>query len=494
MLELREEQQLSLDSLREGFRQGNHAQVLYGPCGFGKTELAIALLDATAKKGNRATMIMDRRILVEQTSQRLDKYGVDHGVMMSGHWRYRPHEPVQIASAQTLEAMREFPASQILIVDEAHCLRKETVNFIKNTGIRSIGLTGSPFTKGMGKIYSNVVSEVTINEMVSKGWLAPLIVYAAKEIDMTGAKKVAGEWSQKEAAERGIRITGDVVSEWVSKTYQVFGGPRKTIVFSAGVEHGADLARKFEYAGYNFIAISYKDYDNYKREVIEEFSKKDTDIHGLIATDILTKGFDQDDVLIGVSARPFSKSFSSHVQQMGRVMRSSPGKEFALWICHSGNYIRFREDWEDLYFNGVKELDDGKEKPKPEPTDKEKEESRCPKCTALWPPRSDTCASCGHVRKGRNEITAVPGELSEVDTPKKDKYSSEYKELFYRELLKYSRDKGYSDGFAFHAYKDKFKLEPKWRKEPADNVGENVMNFIKYKNIRFAKSKHRRRA
>ena len=68
-----------------------------------------------------------------------------------------------------------------------------------------------------------------------------------------------------------------------------------------------DLSKKFAEAGYNFVSISYKDDDAYKREVIEEFSKPDTSINGLIATDILTKGFDVPDVKIGVSARPFSK-------------------------------------------------------------------------------------------------------------------------------------------------------------------------------------------
>lgn len=60
--------------------------------------------------------------------------------------------------------------------------------------------------------------------------------------------------------------------------------------------------------------------------------KPDTQINGLIATNITAKGFDVPDVMIGVSARPFSKSFSSHVQQMGRVMRPAEGKEFCVWL------------------------------------------------------------------------------------------------------------------------------------------------------------------
>ena len=325
------------------------------------------LLEAAADKGNRAAMVLDRIVLCNQTSERLDRYGIDHGVLQAGHWRFRPGERIQVCSAQTLEKRGAMPGMKLLIVDEAHNTRAQTIEFIKNNPhVKVVGLSATPFAKGLGKTYTNVVSAISTRELVERGRLAPLRVFIAKQIDMTGAKKVAGEWSSKEAEGRGMSITGDVVSEWVKKTNEVFGGPRKTVVFAAGVAHAADLAQKFSEAGYNFVSLSYKDDDDFKADAIKEFGKPDSSIVGLIATDILTKGFDVPDVMIGVSARPFSKSFMSHVQQMGRVMRSYPGKEFALWLDHSGNYLRFQEDWEDVYANGVSELDEGKEKARKE--------------------------------------------------------------------------------------------------------------------------------
>lgn len=487
MLNLRPYQERSLESLRGGFRDGHKTQILYMPTGGGKTESAISLLVATAQKGNRAAMIMDRRILVDQTSARLDKYNIEHGVLMAGHWRWRPHEKIQICSAQTLEKCESFPDLDLIIVDECHTIRQQVADYIRNTGIRSIGLSASPFTKGLGSIYENVVCDITTNDLVNEGSLIPLKVFVAKEIDMKGAKKVAGEWSQKEATERGIKITGDIVSEWVKKTHEFFDKPEKTIVFCAGVAHGADLQNRFNESGYNFISISYQDDDDYKQDVIKEFSKPDSTITGLIATDILTKGFDVPDVKIGISARPFTKSFSSHVQQMGRVMRPCFGKDFALWLDHSGNYLRFKPEWEELFYDGVSSLDDGKEKPKPEPTDKEKEAAKCPKCSALWPAKSDICSNCGHVRERKNDVTVKAGELVEIGAPlKNEKYESAYKESFYQQLLKYAKDRGYKDGYAFWKYKAKFKLEPKWRKVEADFVSKDVINFITSQNIKHA--------
>lgn len=478
MLQLRPTQESGMDKLRRGFAEGHNAQIMYGPCGFGKTEVAIYMMDGAAKKNKRSAMILDRRILCEQTSQRLWKYGIDHGVIMQGTSRWRPDQKIQICTAQTLEKREGFPAVDLLIIDEAHCVRKETAEFIKNhPGIKVVGLSGSPFAKGLGAIYSNVESAVTIDQLVEDKWLVSPRVFIAKEIDMSEAKKLAGEWTVKDATTNGMKITGDIVSEWVAKTNEIFGGPRKTIVFCAGVAHGESLSRKFAEAGYNFVSISYKDDNEFKSQAIADFNQPDTEIHGLIATDILTKGFDCSDVMIGVSARPFSKSFSSHVQQIGRVMRPHEGKDQAIWLDHSGNYLRFREDWDRLCSEGVSELDDGAEKPKPEPTKEQKDAAKCPVCSHLWPGQSDTCSHCGHVRVRRSSVIEIPGELFELAAEKKEVFSMEYKTDFYAQLIGYALEKGYKPGFAYFKYKDRFGVGPTMKTPEPKAPSAEVCNF-----------------
>jgi DNA repair protein RadD len=486
MLELYDYQSGIIDLLREGFIEGHRSQMLVAPTGAGKTEMAISLLHAAAKAGSRAAMILDRVVLCDQTSQRLQKYGIEHGVMQAGHWRYRPYEHIQVCSAQTLEKRGSFPGLKLLIVDEAHQTRKQTIDFIKNNPhVKVIGLSATPFTKGLGNIYTKVISSVTTQDLVNKKRLVPLRVFVAKEIDMTGAKKVAGEWSQDDVTERGLQITGDIVSEWVKKTHEIFGGPRKTVVFCAGVAHGADLAQKFAEAGYNFQSLSYKDDDKFKQDVIADFAKPDTEIQGLIATDILTKGFDVSDVMIGVSARPFSKSLSSHIQQMGRVMRAHHGKEFALWLDHSGNYLRFRDDWDDVFENGVTQLDDGREKPKKEPTQAEKEAAKCPKCSHYWPANADTCAHCGHVRTRKNQVVAVPGEMEELS----GNALREQKRAWLAGLKYISQLQGYKEGWAAHKFREKFGTWPNnIHVQPAPPTTE-VQRWVTSRRIAWAKGR-----
>jgi len=487
MLQLRPHQQDVVDKLSEGFAH-HRCQILYAPTGFGKTEVAMAIMQEVARNYKKTAIVLDRVVLVEQTSLRLGKYGIDHGVIQRNHWRYRPNLPIQVCSAQTLEKREIVPDIDLLIIDECHVQRRGIVDLIKNNPqLKVIGLTATPFTNGLGNVYTNVVGALPTGELIDKGWLTPLKVFIAKEIDMTGAKKVAGEWSADEVAERGMKITGDIVSEWIKKTHEIYDKPMKTIVFCSGVNHGRDLEEKFKQEGYNFVSISYKEDDEFKRTVIEDFARPDTEIHGLIATDILTRGFDVSDVCIGVSARPFSKSFSSHVQQLGRVMRPHQGKEFAVWLDHSGNYLRFRDDWDKLYDHGVDELKEGTEKARKEPTVKEKKEAMCPSCGGLWTSPTNICDECGFERQNPRDIINVPGELTELDVANRKLVIDN--QQFYSEILYYSRSKGYNDGWVAHKYKEKFGVWPRGLKQDPLPPSIATSKWIKSRLIAYAKGK-----
>ena len=94
MLQLRPHQLEVVEGLRKGFADGHRCQLLYAPTGFGKTEVAMHIMAEVAKNYKKAAMVLDRIVLVEQTSLRLGKYGIDHGVMQSTHWRWRPTENI----------------------------------------------------------------------------------------------------------------------------------------------------------------------------------------------------------------------------------------------------------------------------------------------------------------------------------------------------------------------------------------------------------------
>ena len=490
MLTLRSHQLEVIEKLNEGFKT-HKRQILCAVTGFGKTECAMAIMQEAASQGKRVAMMLDRIVLVDQTSRRLSKYQIPHGVLQATHWRYKPYEPIQICSVQTLARRRSELKIDLLIVDEAHVMYKSTVDFIKaNPDMQVVGLTATPFTKGLADIYTNVIGAQPMTDLVEDGWVVPLKVYIAKEIDMTGAKKNSfGEWDASDASDRGMKIVGDVVAEWVQKTHDIYGKPMKTIVFCAGVEHGRKLVQEFAGAGYNFVSISYKEDDDFKKQTIDDFAKPDTTIHGLIATDILTRGFDVSDVCIGISARPFSKSFSSHVQQIGRILRPHEGKDFAVLLDHSGNFLRFRDDWDGLYHDGVTELKAGGETVKREPTEKEKKEAKCPKCYALWTSKDNTCAACGHVKQPLATISNIAGTMEELNLTMRK--AQQEKADFYNQLVYYGKLKGYKDGWAAVQFKAKHGVYPNGYKPTPIPPDAKTVSWIQSRAIAWAKSKQK---
>lgn len=490
---LRPYQASSVESLRAGFRAGHVRQVLAAPTGAGKSRIMEYMIRAAMDKGSRIMFVCERRILVDQFSKHLDNAGIAHGVLMAKHWRFRPYEKVQIASAQTLERMESIPLVDIVFIDELHaCLRKSVVNMmVTNPTLRIVGATATPFHPAIGAHFSNVVSVTTMAKLVEEKFLVPFRVFVAKEIDTKGLKVVAGEWKKDDLEKRGQQIVGDVVADYIRISNDVFGGYRKTICFSCGIAHGAELAQKFQEAGINAIQISSEDDEKYRDEVLKDFAKPDSDIKMLISVAILSRGFDQSDVDYVILARPLKKSFSEHVQMVGRGARVHPGKEICVIQDNSGNWLRFRKDWDKLYNDGVEELSAGQDsKPRKEPTDAQKEAAKCPKCSVVWS-GGDTCAHCGHVRVKRNEVQAVPGEMVEVNatTRKPEKYSADFKAEFYAQLLGYVEDRGHKPGRAWHLYHEKFGVGPSMAPPKPVMPGLAVLNFVKSQNIRQAKAR-----
>lgn len=415
-------QEVAVAHVRGRMREGARRVILVAPTAFGKTECAAWIIQQSMSKGARAWFVVDRNPLIEQTSARFASYGIDHGIIQADHPLTDMSKQIQVASAQTL-ARRQFANDvlpDLIVVDEAHCQYEAVINLIERcSDAKAIGLTATPFTAGMAEHWDALINGATVNKLLAEKFLTPLKIKACVSPDMTGAKKkFTGEYEDDEAGDRGITIIGDVVQTWVQQTAAFFGGPVKTIVFSPTVKHGEELCRQFAEAGFNFQQISYLDKSDKDRAAkIKEFRKPDSAIDGLVSCAVLTKGFDVPDVLCGISCRPYRKSFSSHIQEMGRVMRTAPGKEFGLWLDHSGNCISFAEDSAWLYEYGVDTLSDAQRKDSEarEPTEKVKAKHFCGGCGMQMAAGIFVCTACGWERPKIGEIRTVQGELIDFE-------------------------------------------------------------------------------
>jgi DNA repair protein RadD len=483
LLELRDYQLGSIDGLRNLIRQGVRNMILSIPTGGGKTVVASHLMaECYGKPGKRAVFVCDRIALIDQTSATFDRYGIPHGVMQGNHWRCKPWERIQIASAQTI-AKRGWPDADLIIVDECHAVQDTVAKRIQDRNTIVVGLTATPMTKGLGKLYDGIMTVTTTNKLTADGFLVPFRIFAASEPDMTGAKVVAGEWTDTEAAERSMPIVGDCVEEYLRH-----GQGKKFIAFGCNVTHCEEMQRQFAAAGVMCELYTYRTDDDARTALVEEFRKADSSIRGLISVSALSKGFDVADVEVIIMARPLKKSLAEHIQILGRGLRIHPGKTECIVLDHSGNCIRFWNEMHDFLEAGVTELDDGKKKEQKKAVKREREPVKCPNCAHVHKPMP-ACPSCGHTYKRASMVEHVDGVLTEL-TGKKKKAgpSPEEKREFFAQLRYLASDRGHKPGWAAYKYKEKFGDWPEDRDVEPMEPSLKVLNWVRSRAIAYAKA------
>jgi len=426
--------------------------------------------------------------LIDQTVERLVQYGIplsDIGVIQADHPMTDYSRPVQVASIQTLSRrnVNHIDASLVL-VDECHKVFKAQIKWMAQwNAVPFIGLSATPWTKGLGEHWEELVCETSIGELIRDEHLSPYRVFAASHPDLTGVRTQAGDYHEgdlSEAMQRGA-IVGDTVRHWITH-----GHGRPTLAFCVDRAHAKHMQREFEQSG---ISAGYVDAytDREERQVIaDQFQRGELSV--VCSVGCLTTGVDWD-VRCIILARP-TKSPMLYVQIIGRGLRTADGKDYCLILDHSDSTLRlgFPEDVEALHT----ELCDGKiaerkaqerDEPLPKP---------CGSCGFIKPPKTHKCPSCGFAPEKQSEVETFSAELEEIGSKAQRKanriMSKSEKREFYSGLLGYSRDKGYSDGWAAHKYREKTGVWPNAHKDvtPADPTTE-VLNWVRSQQIRYAK-------
>ena len=398
------------EAIRQAAREGHRSILVMAPTAAGKTILALNVVKETLNKGNRAMFLCDRKTLIAQTSNVAREVGLGlHGIIQADNPMLDLSRSFQIASCQTL-MRRGWPSTDVLVVDECHALYKTWVDYIASGEFKgiTIGLSATPFTRGLGKVFSKLINAATMHELTEQGFLVPMRVFSCRKPDMTGAEtKADGEWTEKAAEERELVIIGDVVSEW-SK----FAAGRKTICFGSTILHCHELAKQFNDAGIPAGVICADTPDDERARLFDSFKRGHLLV--LVSVEALAKGFDQKDIGCVCDCRPLRKSLSTAIQMWGRGLRSCPEthKEDCYLLDFSGNIIRFAEDFERVYFNGLDRLDDGEKLDREIRKDEEHEPRPCPKCGHI--PFARKCVACGFEAAPKSLVEHQPGQMEEI--------------------------------------------------------------------------------
>jgi len=209
---------------------------------------------------------------------------------------------------------------------------------------------------------------------------------------------------------------------------------------------------------------------------------------------VLTEGFDCPPAEVCVLARP-TKSLGMYIQMVGRVLRPYKDKEHATIIDHSGAVYTHGFVENDIEWD----LDPKKPltiKERKKIRDKEEAQIICEGCFSVFS-GSNICPKCGHIQERKSKyIEVLDKELGFVDkktktVKKKLSYAPEFRKEFYSMLLGYCALRNYKTGWAYHTFKQRFKTYPEYNDIEPIKPNKGCMNYIKYLQIKKAKSKNK---
>ena len=409
-VELRDYQTEAVDELRARFRQHKRRVMLCAPTGSGKTVMAIDIARRAIDKGSGVWFIADRTTLIDQAINTFVGAGLEVG-RIQGDYPVDPYAPVQVVSAQTIVRRRLAINCDLAVVDEAHTQHKDICAELVKNDIRAIGLSATPLTKGLASTWQDIVTARTTRRLIGDGWLHEPVVYcAAREPNMRGARTDKGEWAATDAGNRVRPLIGDIVSTWVMRTGQHFGGPCPTLLFGSTIDHTKEICEAFQASGYDFrMATGHKKSDGCE-DNIAAFQAQT--IVGLGSVEKLARGFDAPHTMCLIIARPLLSSLSTHIQILGRVMRTAPQKVKALVLDHMGNCAGFQDATEAFWTHSIAELPEEAIVAK-RASKRERKARMCPDCRRLLPVGEREC-ECGWKGRKRKAMTAQPGELKQM--------------------------------------------------------------------------------
>ena len=395
-------------------------------------------------KGRRVWLLAHRAELVKQIAGTLARFGCQHQIIAPGpivrqcqadQFRaygrtfVQPGAAAWVCSVQTLvKRLDKIPAEaapDIIVVDEAHHLTGGTqwgqvVEAFPRAKLLPVTATpcrldGKGLGIGAGGFADDLIMGPTMRELIEAGALSRYRIFAPPNaLDLSGVKTRAGDYAKDQLAGAVDKplITGSAVEH-----YQRLATGKRAIVFCVSVDHARHVAGEFEAAG---VASEFLDgtLDAAEREaIIKRFEVGQSLV--LTSCDLVSEGFDLPAIEVAILLRP-TQSLALYLQQVGRALRTFPGKTEAIILDHVGAVRQHGLPDEDREWSL-----DGMTKKKRQPKDDEDADavdrvSTCPKCFTIHLPAPE-CPTCGHVYPERARVVQQEdGELQELTAAQLD--------------------------------------------------------------------------
>jgi DNA repair protein RadD len=488
--ELHPHQEQAIKLLRASLGSGHRRPLLQAPTGYGKTLVAAYITEQALAKGRRVLMVVPRMTLVDQTVELFAAEGVDAiGVMQGDHPMTDCSQPLQIASVQTL-IRRAKPPADLVIVDECHEQYHRLTTWLASpemANVPVIGLSATPWSRGLSRIYDDLIVGARTGELIAAGFLAGYRIFAPAHPDLTAVGTVKDDYHRGQLAKVMSKpaLVADVVTTW-----RRLGENRTTLVFAVDRAHARLLEAQFECAG---IATAYIDAFTKTPERKAIFAKfHDGAVRVIVSIGTLTMGVDLD-VRCIVLARP-TKSEMLFVQMIGRGLRVAEGKDHCLILDHSDTTLRL--GFPDQIHHDA--LDDGtRRRTSPRRAAEERLPKECPKCSFVKSIGVHVCPNCDFAPERQSNVKTIDGELVELNAEKATALAEaerEKRQRWYSMFIWLREQWAYKPGWVAKQYQTKFKDWPRGLDETPLVADAEVRNWARHRQIRYAKAKAKRAA
>ena len=335
----------ALCALENSRAEGANKALVQAATGVGKTYLAAF----DSKDYERVLFVAHREEILKQAATSF------HNVRNSGDYGFFngdekcTDKSVIFASVATLGNDRylsdEYFAPDYfdyIVVDEFHHAvndqYKRIVDYFKPKFL--LGLTATPERMDGRSIYElcdyNVPYEISLYEAINKGMLVPFHYYGIyDDTDYSKLHVVRGRYDEKELNETYI---GNVHRhDLIYKYYRKYESNR-ALGFCCSRAHAEEMAKEFCLRGTPAVAV-YSDADGEYSEArdVAIAKLKAGDIKVIFAVDMFNEGVDITSLDMVMFLRP-TESPIVFLQQLGRGLRKSKGKDYLNVLDFIGNY------------------------------------------------------------------------------------------------------------------------------------------------------------
>ena len=337
---LRPYQTALIHQLYEHWQSGYRRLMLQLATGGGKTVLFAAIAQSFVTHGYRVLVLAHREELITQGAAKLTAItGHAVGIIKAGY-PFEPDHPVQVASVQTIvNRLDQVSGVDLVVIDEAHHSTAATYQRILNHFPQTLqlGVSATPCRadgSGFADVFDEMVVGPSVASLIEQGYLSQFRLLADDQpMQTTGVRSRGGDYSAGElaAANDAIALSGSLVG-----SYRKHAMGKRAIVFAINCAHSRAIAAAYNNAGIPAAHLDGTTPADERRSVLAAFSAGELWV--LSNCELFTEGFDLPALEAVQLARP-TKSLSLYLQMVGRVLRTAPGKEQALILDHTKNYL-----------------------------------------------------------------------------------------------------------------------------------------------------------